>query len=84
MKIDIFVEEIGIAIYENVFFYFYFLNVHISLIMYIMYLKPLVHTENIAMEGTVSQIFYRCPHLFFIKCRKNIFKNNQKVTRFFT
>ena len=83
MKIDILVEEIGIAIYENVFFYFYFLNVHISLIMYIMYLKPLVHTENIAMEGTVSQIVHTCSHLLFIKCRKNILKNNQKGTRIF-
>ena len=73
-----------IAIYKNVFFYFYYLNVDISLAMYIICLKPLVHTENIAMEGTVSQIFYTCPHSFFIKCRKKNQKKNQKVTRFFT
>ena len=70
--------------YENVFFYFTFLNVDNSLTMYIIYLKLLVHTENIAMEGTESQIFHTGPHSFFIKCRKNILKNNQKVTRFFT
>ena len=59
-------------------------DVHISLIMHIIYLTPLVHTENIAMEGTLSQILYTCPHLFFfIKCRKNIQKNNQKVAVFF-
>ena len=84
MKIDILVQEIGIAICENVFFYFYFLNVAISLTMYIIGLKSLVHTKNIAMEGTVSQIFYTDSHSFFIKCRKNILKNNQNVTRFFT
>ena len=65
------------------FFYFYFLSVHISLTMYIIYLKLCVRTENIVMEGTVSQIFYTAPDSFFIKCRKNIPKNNQNVTRFF-
>ena len=63
MKIDILVQEIGKAIYENVSFYFYFLNVHISLVMYIIYLKPLVHTENIAIE--VYQIFIYVLNLFF-------------------
>ena len=72
------------AIYENVFFYFYFLNVDTSFTMYIICLKLLVHTENLAMKGTVSQIFHIGPHSFFIKCRKNIQNNNQKVTRFFT
>ena len=84
MKINILVWEIGIAINENVFFYFYFFNVDTSLTMYIICLKHLVHTENIAMEGTVSQISHTGPHSFFIKCRKNIKNNNQKVTRFFT
>ena len=75
---------IGIVLSENVFFYFYFLIVHISLNIYIIYLKLLVLMKNIAIEGTVSQIFYIRPHSYFIKCRKNIQKNNQKLTRFFT
>ena len=70
--------------HENVFFYFYFLTVHISLTMYIIYLKLCVRSENIVMERTMSQIFYTAPDSFFIKCRKYIPKNNQKVTRFFT
>ena len=74
---------IGIVLSENVFFYFYFLIVHISLNIYIIYLKLLVLMKSIAIEGTVSQIFYIRPHLYFIKYGKNIQKNNQKVTRFF-
>ena len=66
--------------YENVFLCFYFLNVHISLTMYIIYC---VRTWNIVMEGTVSQIFNTAPGSFFIKCRKNIPKKPRKVTRFF-
>ena len=34
-------------------------------------------------EGTLSQIFHTGPHSFFIKSRKNIQNNNQRVTRFF-
>ena len=52
--------------------------------MYIICLKLLVHTENIDMEGTMSQIFYTGPHSFIMKCRKNIQKNNKKVTRVLT
>ena len=56
----------------------------ISLNMYNICLRLLVHTENIAMEGTLSQMFYTGPHsFFFMKCRKNIQRNNKKVTRFF-
>ena len=51
--------------------------------MYIIYLELCVHIENIVIEGTVSQIFYTAPDSFFIKCRKNIPKINQKVTLFF-
>ena len=65
---------IGIVLSENVFFYFYFLIVHISLNIYIIYLKLLVLTKNIAIEGTVSQILYIRPHSYFIKCRKCIKK----------
>ena len=65
------------------FFYFYLLIVHISLTLYIIYLKLLVHTTNIAIEETLSQIFYTGPFSFLIKCRNNVQKNNLKVTRFF-
>ena len=75
---------IGIVLSENVFFYFYFLIVHISLNIYIIYLKLLVRTKNIAIKGIVSQISYIRPHSYFIKCRKCIKKNNQKVTSSFT
>ena len=74
---------IGIVLYENVFFYFYFLVVHISLNIYIICLRLLGITENIAIEGNVSQNFYISPHSYFMKCRKNIQKDNQKVIRFF-
>ena len=73
---------IGIVLYENVFFYFYFLIVHISLNVYIICLKLLGLTENIAIEGTVSQNFCISPHSYFIKCRKNIQKNNKKLPVF--
>ena len=39
--------------------------------------------EYIAVEGTVSQIFDIGPSSFFIKLRKNIQKNYQKVAPFF-
>ena len=75
---------IDIVLSENVFFYFYFLIVHISLDIYITYLKLLVLMKKNALEETVSQIFYICPHSYFIKCRKNIQKHNEKLTRFLT
>ena len=75
---------IGKVLYENVFFYFYFLIVHIFLNIYIICLRLLGLTENIAIEGTVSQNLFISPLSYFMKCRKNIQKNNQKVTSFFT
>ena len=78
MIIDILVLVIGIFLSENVFFYFYFLIAHISLNIYIIYLKLLVLMKNIAIEGTVSQIFYIRPHSYFIKCRKCIKKKEKK------
>ena len=42
---------------ENVFFNFNFLNVDIFLAIQVTNLKISVPLENIAMEGTVSQIF---------------------------
>ena len=50
-------------------FYFYFLNVDISLIMHDPHLKFCICKENIAVEGTMSQIFYVGPGSFSIKLR---------------
>ena len=50
--------------------------------MYNICLRLLVHTGNIVMEGTVSQIFYTVPHSFFMKCRKNIQKITKKLPVF--
>ena len=47
-------------------------------------LKFYIHIKNIAVEGTVSQIFDIGPGLFSIKSRKNIQKNKEKVTSFLT
>ena len=33
-----------------------------------------IHTENIQLEGTVSQILYLCPRFYLIKSRKIIMK----------
>ena len=46
------------GISENVFFYFYFLNVDISLTICATNLIFSIHVENIIVEGTLSQIFY--------------------------
>ena len=51
---------------------------HISLTICIIYLELLVLTQNVAMEGMLSQIVYTPPSSFFIKCRKNIIIDNQK------
>ena len=52
---------------ENLFLNFYFLNVNISLTMHDLSLKLHISIKNIAMEGTVSQIFNIAPSTFFIK-----------------
>ena len=52
---------------KNCFFNFYFLNVGISLIMHDRHLKLYICIENIAVEGTVSQICYIGPSSFSIK-----------------
>ena len=55
---------------EKEFLNFCFFNVDISLNIYDLYLKLYRCIENIAMEGTMSQIFYICPSsFFFIKFR---------------
>ena len=54
--------------------------------MQVLNLELCIPIANIALEGTVSQIFYIGPSSFssfFIKCRKNSQKNNQKIFTFF-
>ena len=57
----------NLNISENLFLNFYFLNVNISLTMHDLSLKLHISIKNIAMEGTVSQIFNIAPSTFFIK-----------------
>ena len=47
------------------FLNFYFLNVDISLIMHVQ--KIYICTDNIAVEGTVSQIFDKGPRSYIQK-----------------
>ena len=51
------------------------MNVDISLIMKVTDLKFYKRNNDIAIKGTVSQIFDKGPGLFSIKFRKNIRKN---------
>ena len=69
---------------EIYFLNFYFLNVDISLSMKTPNLTLYRHVKNIVEEGTVSQIFDIGPSSVFTKLRKNIQKNNLKVSRFLT
>ena len=66
------------------FFYFYSLNVNISLTMHDANLELRMCIKNIVVEGTVSQIFDRDPGSFFIKSRKKYSIKKEKVTRFLT
>ena len=52
---------------ENLFLNFYFLNVNISLTMHDLSLKLHISIKNIAMAGTVPQIFNIAPSSFSIK-----------------
>ena len=52
---------------ENYFLNFYVLNVYISLNMHDLNLKLHKCIQNIAVEGTVSQIFNITPSSFFMK-----------------
>ena len=75
MKIDKeFLEKVR-EISEKHVLYFYFLNVDISLSMRDPHLKLYMSIKNIALEGTVSQIFYIVPGSFSINYRQNIQKN---------
>ena len=69
---------------EKMFFNFYFLNVDISFIMHDTHLKLYICIENIAVEGTVSQIFfYIIPGSFPIKSRRKYSTKYIKSCRFF-
>ena len=57
MKIVKQLPEIVRNISGKYFFYFYFLKLHISLCMHDPQLKLNICIGNIAVEGTVSQIF---------------------------
>ena len=52
---------------ENDFLNFYFLNVNISLIIHDLNLRFFICIDNIAVEGTVSQIFNIGPSSVFMK-----------------
>ena len=52
---------------ENYFLNFYLLNVDISLTMYDLDLKLHICVQNIVMEGTLSQIFFKIDISFFMK-----------------
>ena len=70
MKIYVQLPEIVRNICGKDLFYFYFLNVDISLIKYAPHLNFYMCIENIAVEGTVSQIFDKDPSSFSIEFRK--------------
>ena len=69
---------------EIFFFNFYILNVDISLIMHDTHLKLYICIRNIAVEGTVSQIFYEGPGSFSIKSRWKYSKKYIKSYPFIT
>ena len=73
-----------INISENLFFNFYFLNVHISLSMQVPTMKFCISIVTIAIKGTVSQIFDIRPSSIFIKFRKNNKKYYVKSYPFFS
>ena len=83
MKIDITFPEIVRNIYGKELFYFYFLNENISLIKHDPYLKLNICIENIAIEGTVSQIFDKGPGSFSTKSRNKYSKLYIKSYPFF-
>ena len=63
------------SISENYFLNFYFLNVDISLTRSDTNLKLYPCIKHIAVEGTVSQIFYKCSCSFLSNVEKYIHKN---------
>ena len=68
---------------EIMFFNFYFLNVDISFIMHDTHLRFHICIENIAVEGTVSQILYIGPGSFSIKSRRKYSTKYIKSCPFF-
>ena len=67
MKMDKEFPERLRDVFENDFLNFYFLNVDISLIIHDPNLKVFTCIDNIAVEGTVSQICNIGPDSVFMK-----------------
>ena len=67
MKIDKYFPSRVENVCEKLIFNFCFLNVDISLIMLDTHLILYKGIKNIAVEGTVSQIFYEGPSSFLNK-----------------
>ena len=74
MEIDKWYPERGTNIFEKDFLNFYFLKVDISLTMQDPNFKLYIFIKNIAVEGTVSQIFDTGPSSFYKKSRKKYSK----------
>ena len=83
MKFDKQLPDIVRNISGKYFFNFYFLNVDISLIMHVQKMKLYICTDNIAVEGTVSQIFDKGSSSISIKFRKKYSKIYIKSYPFF-
>ena len=50
----------------KLFFYFYFLNMDISLYNYSPIMQFCTDVDNTLLEGSVSQIFYLAPSFYFM------------------
>ena len=74
MKFDKQLQDIVRNISGKYFLNFYFLNVHISLIVHDPHLKLYICIDNIALEGTVSQISDKGPSSFSENLENNIQK----------
>ena len=83
MEIDKWYPERGTNIFEKDFLNFYFLKVDISLTMQDPNFKLYIFIKNIAVEGTVSQIFDTGPSSFYKKkLEKNIQQKKKKLPVF--
>ena len=82
MQILFFVAEIGISKNKNLIFYVVFLNKDISVTTLDITMKFSMTALHIHSEGSVSQIFYLGPSLYFMLFWKKCFENIQKVARF--
>ena len=83
MEIDKWYPERGTNIFENDFLNFYYLKVDISLTMQDPNFKLYIYINNIAVEGTVSQIFDTGPSSFYKKSITKYSKKSIKSYPFF-